>query len=293
MRTSLLSLAFMLARRCCWRRAPALAQATGSDRRRRHRRHRRRDAGRHGRRSPASATSQSRTRGDRRRRLLLGAAAAARASYQVKAHAGRVQDHHPRRHHRRRSSRPSRVDVKLAVGAVEENVTVSTEAPLVETSQRHARHRRRREEDRRAAAERPQLHAARARCCPAWSRRRPRLGGASGDATPGGFGAATAGFSVNGHAQPVEQLPARRRQQQRHLQHRLRAAPAARRDPGVQDPDPLLQRRVRPQLRLGRQRRDPQPAATTLHGAAWEFNRDDALQARNFFAPPDAGRSRS
>ena len=23
-----------------------------------------------------------------------------------------------------------------------------------------------------------------------------------------------------------------------------------------------------------------------LHGAAWEFNRDDALQARNFFAPP-------
>ena len=24
-----------------------------------------------------------------------------------------------------------------------------------------------------------------------------------------------------------------------------------------------------------------------LYGAAWEFNRDDALQARNFFAPAD------
>ena len=32
--------------------------------------------------------------------------------------------------------------------------------------------------------------------------------------------------------------------------------------------------------------------ATQLHGAAWEFNRDDALQARNFFAPPTR-RSRS
>ena len=26
--------------------------------------------------------------------------------------------------------------------------------------------------------------------------------------------------------------------------------------------------------------------SNALHGAAWEFNRDDALQARNFFAPP-------
>ena len=58
-------------------------------------------------------------------------------------------------------------------------------------------------------------------------------------------------------AQPVEQLPARRREQQRHLQHRLRAAAAARCDPGIQDPDALLQRRIRPQLRLGRQRGDP------------------------------------
>ena len=111
------------------------------------------------------------------------------------------------------------------------------------------------------------------------------LGGAAGDATPGGFGDATGRLQRQRHAQPVEQLPARRRQQQRHLQHRLRAAAAAGRDPGVQDPDALLRRRVRPQRRLGRQRRH-HAGSNTLHGAAWEFNRDDALQARNFFAPP-------
>jgi hypothetical protein len=73
--------------------------------------------------------------------------------------------------------------------------------------------------------------------------------------TPGGFGASTAGFNVR-HAEPVEQLPARRLQQQRHVQHGLRPPPAPRRDPGVQDPHPLLQRRVRAQRGLGRQRRD-------------------------------------
>ena len=36
-----------------------------------------------------------------------------------------------------------------------------------------------------------------------------------------------------------------------------------------------------------------QSGSNALHGAAWEFNRDDALQARNFFAPPTPGRSRS
>ena len=63
------------------------------------------------------------------------------------------------------------------------------------------------------------------------------------------------GIQRQRHAQPVEQLPARRRQQQRHLQHRVRDAAAARRHPGVQDPHALLQRRVRPQRRVGRQRR--------------------------------------
>ena len=92
----------------------------------------------------------------------------------------------------------SRVDLKLAVGGVEENVTVSTQAPLVETSQRHARDRHRSEEDRRAAAERPQLHAARPLLPGRRSRAPASVGGAAGDATPGGFGAATAGFSVNG-----------------------------------------------------------------------------------------------
>ena len=120
---------------------------------------------------------------------------------------------------------------------------------------RHARHHHRSAEGRRAAAERPQLHAAR--------HAHPRRGRAAGRPRRRG-GRRDAGrlrrrhrrVQRQRHAQPVEQLPARRREQQRHLQHRLRDAAAARRDPGIQDPDPLLQRRVRPQRRIGRQRRD-------------------------------------
>ena len=97
----------------------------------------------------------------------------------------------------------------------------------------------RREEDRRAAAERPQLHAARH----AAARRRRAAGGARRrrrrrDARR--LRRRDVGLQRQRHAQPVEQLPARRREQQRHLQHRLRAAPAAGRDSGVQDPDALL-----------------------------------------------------
>ena len=73
------------------------------------------------------------------------------------------------------------------------------------------------------------------------------------------------------------------------LQHRLRAAAAARRDPGVQDPHARLRRRVRPQRRLGRQRRDARRARNDVARRGWEFNRDDALQARNFFAVTQAG----
>ena len=127
--------------------------------------------------------------------------------------------------------------------------------------ERHPRHRHRSEEDRRPAAERTQLHQL-----------GPLLPGVDRGARFGrrrvrrrharrlrrGHGR----LQRQRHAEPVEQLPARRREQQRHVQHRVRDAAAARRDPGIQDPDALLQRGVRPQLRLGRQRRDPSRAPT-------------------------------
>ena len=154
-------------------------------------------------------------------------------------------------------------------------------------------HRHRPEEGRRPAAERPQLHAARH---PDPRRRRASgraSAGQAGDATPGGFGNTTGGFNVNGMRNQSNNFLHGRRQQQRHLQHRVRPAPAPRRDPGVQDPHALLQRRVRPQRRARSSTSSPQPGTNQLHGAAWEFNRDDSLQARNFFAPGDPGQARS
>ncbi len=119
--------------------------------------------------------------------------------------------------------------------------------------QRHPRHRHRRREDRRPALERTQLHPARhpdPRC--GGSSRRPRRGRRRGD--PGRLRKRDRRLQRQRSAQPVEQLPARRRDQQRHLQHRFRASPASRRHPGVQDPHPLLQRGIRPQLGFRRER---------------------------------------
>ena len=86
----------------------------------------------------------------------------------------------------------------MTVGGVEETVTVSAEAPLVETSHAtlgividHA-------EGRRAAAQRPQLHPARHRCCPASSPRRRRSAAPSGTPRPAVSAPPPRGFSVNG-----------------------------------------------------------------------------------------------
>ncbi len=121
--------------------------------------------------------------------------------------------------------------------------------------QRHPRHRHRRAAGGRPAAQRPQLHPTRhAHPWRGGATHRPRRAGRRCDA--GRLRQRHRGLQRQRHAQPVEQLPARRRHQQRHLQHRLRAAAAPRRHPGVQDPDPRLRGRVRPQRRVGRERRD-------------------------------------
>ena len=120
--------------------------------------------------------------------------------------------------------------------------------------QRHARHRHRRAEGGGPAAQRPQLHPAR--------HAHPRRRGAAGrPRRPDRRRHARRlrqrhrRIQRQRHAQPVEQLPARRRHQQRHLQHRLRAAPAAGRDRGVQDPHARVRGRIRAQRRLGGERR--------------------------------------
>ena len=92
----------------------------------------------------------------------------------------------------------ARVDVKLAVGGVEESVTVSGDSPLVETS--HATLGITIDQQKVVASfplngrNFTQLGTL----IPGVVAPPGGLGGATGDATPGGFGAATAGFNVNG-----------------------------------------------------------------------------------------------
>ena len=219
----------------------------------------------------------------RQRRVLLRAAAAARPLL-VKA---TLQGFRPavRQGVTRVGRRHSRVDVKLGVGRRRRNRDRHRRSAARRNSARHARHHGHRPaEGRRAAAERPQLHAARH----ADSRRRraavrARRIGRRRDARR--VRRHDRGLQRQRHAEPVQQLPARRREQQRHLQHRVRHAAAARRHPGIQDPDALLYARNTAATPAPSSTSSPRRAPTTCTAPAWEFNRDDALQARNFFAP--------
>ena len=92
---------------------------------------------------------------------------------------------------------PSRGGAQVVVLRLEAAQPADRQEGLRGFPSQQSRHSHRSEEDRRPAAERPQLHPARhadpgRRRAAGFGRRRV------GDATPGGFGAATAGFNVNG-----------------------------------------------------------------------------------------------
>ncbi len=177
----------------------------------------------------------------------------------------------------------SRVDVRLTVGQVEETVRVTGEAPLVETATpRWAGHRRK--EGRGAAAQRAQLHAARhahprRRRAAAWPRRLGRRRDARRVRRD------DRRLQRQRHAQPVEQLPARRRRATT-----TRSTPASCMRP---PPDAIQEFKIQTHSYSAEYGRNAgsvvnvvtKAGTNDLHGAAWEFNRNDALQARNFFAP--------
>jgi len=178
----------------------------------------------------------------------------------------------------------SRVDLKLAVGRVEENVTVSLDAPLVETSSATLG----------VVIEQKKIldlplngrnFAQLAMGLPGVTAAPAALGGAAGDATPGGFGAATAGFSVNG---------------QRNQSNNFLLDGASNNDTFNTGfvlrppPDAIQEFKILTHSYSAEYGRNSgsvvnvvtRAGSNAVHGAAWEFNRDDALQARNFFASP-------
>jgi Carboxypeptidase regulatory-like domain/TonB dependent receptor-like, beta-barrel/TonB-dependent Receptor Plug Domain len=178
----------------------------------------------------------------------------------------------------------ARVDLQLAVGKVEENVTVSIAAPLVETSSATLGI----VVDQKTIVELPlngrnsmQLGSL----LPGVTAAPASVGGAAGDATPGGFGAATASFSVNG---------------QRNQSNNFLLDGASNNDTFNTGfvlrppPDAIQEFKILTHSYSAEYGRNSgsvvnvvtRAGSNVLHGAAWEFNRDDALQARNFFASP-------
>jgi len=177
----------------------------------------------------------------------------------------------------------ARVDITLTVGGLEESLVVKAEAPLVETS--HATLGI--TIDRQKVVELPlngRNFTQLGTLIPGVVAPPGGLGGAAGDATPGGFGAATAGFNVNGMRNQSNNflLDGASNNDTFNTGFVMRPPPDAIQEFKIQTHSYNAE--------FGRNAGSVVNVVTRggtnqLHGAAWEFNRDDSLQARNFFAP--------
>jgi outer membrane receptor protein involved in Fe transport len=112
------------------------------------------------------------------------------------------------------------------------------------------------------------------------------LGGSGGDATPGGFGATTSGFSVNGMRNQSNNflLDGASNNDTFNTGFVMRPPPDA-----IQEFKILTHSYA---AEYGRNAGSvvnvvTRSGSNELHGAGWEFNRDDALQSRNYFAAAD------
>jgi hypothetical protein len=179
----------------------------------------------------------------------------------------------------------SRVDLQMTVGSVEESVTVTADAPLVETRSATLGT----VIDEKKIVELPlngRNFTQLGTLMPGVVAPPPALGGAAGEATPGGFGAVTSGFSVNGMRNQSNNflLDGASNNDTFNTGFVLRPPPDA-----IQEFKILTHSYA---AEYGRSAGSVVNVVTKsgtneLHGAAWEFNRDDALQARNYFAPQD------
>jgi outer membrane receptor protein involved in Fe transport len=177
----------------------------------------------------------------------------------------------------------SRVDIRLGVGQLEESVRVTGESPLVETSSASMGT----VIDEKKVVELPlngRNFTQLGTLIPGVVAPPAGLGGAAGEATPGGFGATTAGFSVNGMRNQSNNflLDGASNNDTFNTGFVLRPPPDAIQEFKIQTHSYSAE--------YGRNSGSvvnvvTKSGSNELRGSAWEFNRDDALQARNFFAP--------
>ncbi len=177
----------------------------------------------------------------------------------------------------------ARVDFRLAVGQIEESVTVTGESPLVETL--HATLGL--VVDQKKVVDLPlngRNFAQLGTLIPGVVAPPSALGGQAGDATPGGFGATTASFNVNGMRNQSNNflLDGASNNDTFNTGFVLRPPPDA-----IQEFKILTHSYS---AEYGRNAGSVVNVVTKSgtnewHGSAWEFNRDNRLQARNFFAP--------
>jgi hypothetical protein len=178
----------------------------------------------------------------------------------------------------------ARVDVKMAVGGLEESVKVTGEASLVETASASMGT----VIDQKKVEELPlngRNFTQLGTLIPGVVAPPPALSGSAGDATPGGFGAATSGFSVNGMRNQSNNflLDGASNNDTFNTGFVMRPPPDAIQEFKIQTHSYSAE--------YGRNSGSVVNVVTragtnVLHGAGWEFNRDDSLQARNFFAAP-------
>lgn len=177
----------------------------------------------------------------------------------------------------------SRVDVKMTVGQLEESVRVTADSPLVETASATLGT----VIDEKKIVELPlngRNFTQLGTLIPGVVAPPSSLGGAAGDATPGGFGAATSGFSVNGMRNQSNNflLDGATNNDTFNTGFIMRPPPDAIQEFKIQTHSYSAE--------YGRNAGSVVNVVTKggtneLRGSIWEFNRDDALQARNFFAP--------
>lgn len=180
-------------------------------------------------------------------------------------------------------SETARINMQMKVGGLEETVTVVGEAPLVETTNATMGV----VIDQKKVVDLPlngRNFAQLGTLIPGVVAPPSQLGGAAGDATPGGFGAVTAGFNVNGMRNQSNNflLDGATNNDTFNTGFVLRPPPDA-----IQEFKILTHSYS---AEYGRNAGSvvnvvTKSGSNEWHGDAWEFNRSDALTSRNYFAP--------